>query len=508
MADETELSRFREQWKEEVTARALPPATSPSASVSGAEARSHKPRPPSFSHIRPSAKDSQIDGDDFADGLPVSGKHIPTSPPPRAARRPSLSVVGAPKSALEHYEKAVEKEGEGNLGESLKLYRQAFRMDDAVDKAYKDKHFPRAPAASVRDKGKDKSKDKGKATAAAQESTTQRPVPPGISELVASFAGLAIDPAPETALAAGDGAAAETEEDVETKKKFSLLAAVPFELLLHILRFVALADVASFSRLAQVCKGLCYIVGTEDRIWRDVCKAAFRRQVWDWNVSVGGKPPIDGVLGGDDFAASVEEDDDEEEKRTVPVDEELLRLYHGSWREMFHLRPRLRYNGIYISTCNYHRSGGHSGTSLSWDTPVHIVTYFRYLRFYPDGTLLSLLTTHEPATVVYSLSKPALATALHDWAAHVARGRWRISVDGQVDVETEAQNLPRYLFRMQLRIKNARGRMNTTRGNAKLNWEGFWSWNKLTGDLGTFEGRNDKPYFFSRVAAVEKEGGF
>jgi F-box protein 9 len=33
-----------------------------------------------------------------------------------------------PRSALEHYEKAVERESQGNLGDSLDLYRKAFRV--------------------------------------------------------------------------------------------------------------------------------------------------------------------------------------------------------------------------------------------------------------------------------------------------------------------------------------------------------------------------------------------
>jgi F-box protein 9 len=33
-----------------------------------------------------------------------------------------------PVTALEHYEKAVEREAAGNLGDSLRLYRKAFRV--------------------------------------------------------------------------------------------------------------------------------------------------------------------------------------------------------------------------------------------------------------------------------------------------------------------------------------------------------------------------------------------
>lgn len=429
----------------------------------------------------------------------------PLLPPPR---RPSFPAgdSGFPRSALEHYEKAVEKETEGDLGESLKLYRKAFRMDDGVDKSYKEKYFRRPPQVD--------SKDKGKAAARADPalSSSHPPATTAISELVASFSGLGIEAVARPGQSDGAGEA----------KLFSLLASVPSELLLQILRFLALADVAAFGRLAQVCRRLCFVVASEERIWAELCARTFARQAWDWKVDVSGQRLVPDASAAVAPQEPAEDDDGEpaeaEECRAVPVDERELVRFNGSWREMFRLRPRLRSNGIYISTCNYHRPGGHAGTSLSWGTPVHIVTYYRYLRFYPDGTLLALLTTDAPADVVHAFSKPALIPAhlraqtlpgappplaAHSWAPHVSRGRWRIDGDGRVDIETEAPNLPRYLFRMQLRVRNVKGR-----GAVKLAWEGFWSWNKLTDDLAVFEGRNDKPFFFSRVASIEREEGF
>lgn len=501
MADESELSHFRQQWKDEVTARSkVGPTSSPSSST--ARPPAHRPRPPSFSHTRPAATRPSEDDDE----LPASTFASPPSPPPPPPRRPSFSTRDSafPRSALEHYEEAVKKETEGDLGESLKLYRKAFRMDDGVDKSYKDKYFRRS------------SQDKDKAAARADLAlgrAHQLPATAAISELVASFSGLGIEPA------AGPG----QSDSAEEAKLFSLLASVPSELLLHILRFLALADVAAFARLAQVCRRLCFVVASEERIWAELCRRTFARQAWDWRVDVSGhhlvpdaSPAVVGrAEDGDGDGEPAEAED--EERRAVPVDELELVRFNGSWREMFRLRPRLRSNGIYISTCNYHRPGGHTGTSLSWGTPVHIVTYYRYLRFYADGSLLSLLTTHAPADVVHAFSKPALTpahlraqtlpgaplpSAAHGWAPNVSRGRWRIDSDGRVDVETEAPNLPRYLFRMQLRVRNVKGR-----GAVKLAWEGFWSWNKLTDDLAVFEGRNDKPFFFSRVASIEREEG-
>ncbi|EDN07181.1 conserved hypothetical protein [Histoplasma mississippiense (nom. inval.)] len=48
--------------------------------------------------------------------------------------------------------------------------------------------------------------------------------------------------------------------------------------------------------------------------------------------------------------------------------------------------------------------------NISWNTPIHIVTYYRYLRFYPDGSVISLLTTTEPVDVVRYISKKNLET--------------------------------------------------------------------------------------------------
>jgi F-box protein 9 len=419
-----------------------------------------------------------------------------------------------PQSALEHYEAAVEHEASGDLGESLKLYRQAFRLDDRVDKVYKEKYFPAVKKTVDSAIAAVKAGDKEKGAAKKEKEEGM----PSMSELVKSFASLGIEA--ERKPVVGGQKETETTEEEEGEKKFCLLAEVPGELLLQILRHLALTDVAAYVRLGQVCKHLCYVVSSEESIWAEVTRRTFKKQVWDWKVEVDGTElpepePFPEELA-EVFEEEAEESDGElaegEPERIIPVDNEELERYNGSWKEMFHLRPRLRFNGVYISTCNYHRAGGHMGSALTWGTPVHTVTYYRYLRFYPDGTLLSLLTTHGPAEVVYLFSKPSLlpaalkghptTSAIAQWAPYVSRGRWRLDHEGRVDIETEVRNLKRYLFRMQFRVRNVKGR-----GAVKLNWEGFWSWNKLTDDLAAFEGRNDKPFFFSRVVAAEKEMG-
>lgn len=352
------------------------------------------------------------------------------------------------------------------------------QMDAKVDTQYQEKYFPRPPAGSPSPSApKDKSTSNPPVPSTAPNSahhSSEVVLPPAstkeVSVLIASFAHLAILPALPPQL---EDAGIEVERAV-----FSPLTTLPSELLLHILRVLAVTDVASFSRCAQVCKALAFLVATEQSIWRDVCSATFRRMLWDWGCQVNGGELINRtLLDGDGDGPSPE--------RVVPADDAVVHGYGGNWRTMFTGRPRIRFNGIYISTCNYVRSGASHG---GWNTPVHIVTYYRYLRFYPAGTVVSLLTTAEPADVVHALGSatPTPAPA-PPWAKYVSVGRWRLDPEGRVDVETEppAGSMDRYLFRMQMRVRGVRagGRMGASN---KLVWEGFWSWNRLTDDLAEF----------------------
>lgn len=353
-------------------------------------------------------------------------------------------------------------------------------MDAKVDTQYQEKYFPRAPA------GSSAPKDNPPAPSTASNSahhSSAAVLPPAstkeVSVLIASFAHLTIPPALPPQLED-----AEVEQDV-----FSPLTTLPSELLLHILRNLAVADVASFSRCAQVCKALAFLVATEQSIWRDVCSATFRRMLWDWGCQVNGDELINRtLLDGEGDGEGDGDDDSPSPGRVVPTDDAVLHEYGGNWRTMFTARARIRFNGIYISTCNYVRSGAsHSG----WNTPVHIVTYYRYLRFHPAGTVVSLLTTAEPTDVVHALGcvTPAPAPA---WTKYVSVGRWRLDPDGRVDVETEppSGSMDRYLFRMKMRVRSARAGGRSGASN-KLIWEGFWSWNRLTDDLAEFSLRWD-----------------
>lgn len=174
---------------------------------------------------------------------------------------------------------------------------------------------------------------------------------------------------------------------------------------------------------------------------------------------------------------------------------------------------------IRSSTVNYQRPGASSLNSLSWNSPIHIVTYYRFIRFLRDGTCISLLTTSEPADVVPYLHMEHVHKNHGNLPSAPMKdallGRWRLSgptipslhpstedgegsagpeKEGTLYVET-AGVTPKYLYKMILSVGNA-GRAAK---NNKLSWQSYWSYNKLTDDWGEFGLKNDRPFYWSRV---------
>ncbi|KAK6214777.1 F-box domain-containing protein [Colletotrichum tabaci] len=496
---DSELESFRQQWRSELNTKKTIPELQTSQSRRKAPAFS-KPSAPAESSRVAAAKRSQLEEDEeYARSL-VFDEPTPLPSGPS-------SVQSAPQeakelvSALDHFEEAVEKEAIGSLGDSLKLYRKAFRMDSRVDLAYRKKHFP-AVAAKVAQPSASDAQAAGP-TAAGKPSDAQQQT---IGELIASFSGLSVAAAPPP-----------VEGDPEPPCP---IAEMPQEILVHIFKDVAVLDVGDFVRLSLVCKRFAYVVATEQQIWRCVClgpEFGFSGMHYHWQRGVSWEP-----LGQEEDTTDLEYVTmeelarrrwDENEATTFAL---LPDIYSSSWQSMFRHRPRIRFNGCYISTVNYIRPGQANANQITWNSPVHIVTYYRYLRFFRDGTAISLLTTDEPASVVHYMTRELLEQHRGAAAAHLPsvvmqhglRGRWRLSsaldhpdaplneTEGDLFVETEGVGV-KYTYRMYLEVRSA-GKGKGAR-NTKLMWKGFYSYNKLTDDLGEFALKNGKPFFFSRV---------
>jgi F-box protein 9 len=133
-----ELESFREQWRREVRERNPAAGNQLSqrpahAQVAGASLAVPHPGPvsrhPELSRKATGKKPAHQDDDD--EFVPTQTFEDPEVTSTRASKDEDSRVQsgeGELVSALDHYEKAVEKEAIGSLGDSLKLYRKAFRV--------------------------------------------------------------------------------------------------------------------------------------------------------------------------------------------------------------------------------------------------------------------------------------------------------------------------------------------------------------------------------------------
>ncbi|GAB0097815.1 F-box only protein 9 [Sergentomyia squamirostris] len=137
---------------------------------------------------------------------------------------------------------------------------------------------------------------------------------------------------------------------------------LPPEIILCIFKWVISRDLdmRSLDQLSRVCKGF-YICARDSELWRQACSRI-------WGVSVG-SPTALGFL---------------------------------TWRQMFQERYRLNYHGCYISKTSYLRYGENSFQDQFY-RPVHLVEYYRYMRFFPEGRVLMLTTSEEPIHCVGKL---------------------------------------------------------------------------------------------------------
>ncbi|KAI1739090.1 hypothetical protein F4680DRAFT_422821 [Xylaria scruposa] len=574
---QSELESFRRQWQEEVSSRTkrpaptIPtpaPAPAPSSTSASGSRPTHRPGPssagtnkPPRRHEPPShtkgptsvGKIGQLDDDD-EDYVPAPVfEGDGSSVPKKGGHTLDEEKTKEPKTALDFYEHAVERETTGKLGDSLQLYRKAFRMDEGVDRKYRDKHFagrwgkqaaqqqqqqinPSNAAATVPNTAHHSLEGSGGGGGGSGEVA----IPLSFPELIASFASLKVEGAPPEC------------EGVDPPP--CPIAALPDEILVHILRDVATADVGDFVRLSQVCRRLAYLVATEDQIWRRVCigsEFGFGGMHRHFQSSITWEPlSLSEALVESEAETEVEAAEgiysleDLQHRRAAAAHATTLSLYrnvaaggYATWQSMFRRRPRVRFNGCYISTVNYIRPGVNSGQHLTWNTPVHIVTYYRYLRLFRDGTAISLLTTDEPAHVVHHLTKeniPSHRGSAHHQHQHqhlpqpvmssALKGRWRLSSAGDspslntpnnsnpknpatvteseesdLYIETEGAVGAKYTYRLDLSLQSAGRKQSSATRNNKLVWRGFWSYNRLTDDWAQFTLKNDKPFFFSRV---------
>ena len=98
-----------------------------------------------------------------------------------------------------------------------------------------------------------------------------------------------------------------------------------------------------------------------------------------------------------------------------------------SWQDMYAQRPRLLFHGVYISKTSYMREGEPVSrcqcvcvvwSCVVWQgmdrnySPYHLVEYYRYMRFFPDGTVQAITSSDDPQHVRCLPRPPSRITSL------------------------------------------------------------------------------------------------
>uniref|UniRef100_A0A0B7AJ98 F-box only protein 9 n=1 Tax=Arion vulgaris TaxID=1028688 RepID=A0A0B7AJ98_9EUPU len=164
----------------------------------------------------------------------------------------------------------------------------------------------------------------------------------------------------------------------EYDQKMTHISCLPVELIVYILHWVVSSDLdlRSLEMFSLVCHGF-YVCAREERVWKKACQ-----KVWGANLG-------------------------------------SVKKYNGSWRRMMIERPHLLFDGCYISKVTYVRQGEQGMDSFY--RPYHLVEYFRYVRFFPDGQMLMLVSPEEP---LQSLTKLRYQNSK---VAGILKGGYRLS---------------------------------------------------------------------------------
>ncbi|KAJ3763829.1 hypothetical protein EV360DRAFT_32783 [Lentinula raphanica] len=358
------------------------------------------------------------------------------------------------RSAVSIYREAVLHEQRGELEEALQLYRAAFRREAKVDILYEREEMLGAIIAQ-------------QIVASASSPEKAEPLDPLITPKVV-LAGNGLG----SVLHSFPQELAFEPEDEDEPIYFSLL---PDEMIIHILKIL---DPSSLERFASVNRK-ARIISLDSSIWRKLVQETYK------------PPQIPLLPDGPNFL------------------ELLSEQYLYDYRRLYIEHPRIRLDGVYIAVCHYIRPGL---SENSWVNVTHLITYHRYLRFFPNGQVISLLTNEEqPPAHVIPLLKPTLRGL-----KGLFFGNWHLSgntivlsnlIDASshslthVDFSSPASVADllrrptiRYIFTMNLTLlSRPLGRWN------KMDIASYDSVNLETGEASPVALKHERPFWFSKV---------
>ncbi|KAI8341883.1 hypothetical protein BC941DRAFT_175453 [Chlamydoabsidia padenii] len=347
--------------------------------------------------------------------------------------------------AMEKYIEGVQLEKQGSHSQALTCFQQAFKLDPDVDVTYSYQKRRKSSSASsssslFSSKTEEDEQDTGHVTTITVSSAYY-----SIDDLI-------------------DHICQEEDLSYHPLKKLRpvWIAKLPDEIIVHILCHLVLQSLGSVAQFALVCRSF-FLLTRSATLWRAACESLFSN-------------PAMTFMQAEQYQSSI-----------------VHQSFEGQWLRMIKERPRIRYDGVYIATCQYVRPGA---SDTAWTRPVHLVTYYRYLRFFPDGRVLNFISNDEPIQVVHlmvpSFTKRQFFRGTFSWDGHT-----------QVRIQMKEDGRDGEAFVMNLQIKHPYGHKSATKRRFyKLAWDSYTSRKVNQGDegpLNTYNIELMKPFIFSAV---------
>lgn len=368
--------------------------------------------------------------------------------------------------AFNLFELATEKEKIGKLNDASDYYWKAFKLDEKVDLKYREKYFEVL-------KEENEKLNNGMINGIKKDFVPIKYVKPlelnkgEIIKLLDSFAHCEFNP--------------------EDEEKPVLINKLPFEVIENIIEILIVTDTPSWINFSLICKKMAFHGFRDKNIWSKLSGIVYSRQNYG--------------------------DEDEEKFK------KLIKIQWGvNNYQMLNERPYLKYRGVYISKVSYMKEGARSENSNSWNLPYKIITYYRYYRFYSDGTCLKIITIFEPKKVIPKLRKgykvnedielineererismntiesPVDNYNNRNWF-RIFKGTYNITLQG--DVETNCDGpVEKYRFIDKFKIVNS-GKYHR---HNKLEWVDLGFYDTINHSYSSLNRDNEKDFIFSRV---------
>ncbi|KAL1577190.1 F-box protein 9 [Candida albicans P76067] len=429
----------------------------------------------------------------------------------------SDSLSSLDQQAISLFEQAIKKESQGLMSDAVDLYRKSFKINEQVDKLYRSIHLPNALHKLQNERGKnyitkvdehkvakinvDKLLDSFRHVEAVAPDFLNGELSGFEGESTIKFANMNINHHHHH----------HHHHDMVAAAVVSPLVHLPNDIWTYILEILIHCSPESWFKMSITCKKFAYLGFGQSTIWREICQLIYPYQKYEENQFYLQNPTLTSSIDDLDLP--------------IPLNQlQILPQYNDSWKFMLHNRPFIKFLGCYISVVNYYSEGGKAEFSNAWSNPVKTITYYRYLRFYRDGTVVKVLSVLPPDQVVPYLSKhnkvlPSSISELgkpiflHDEnkeSHKIYLGKWTISSTGEIHIIIENGSVSYLTFHYWFQIKSL-GHINK---HAKLTWVRYNSVRKPTqtitadgeetiddrvGEIMEFSIRNEKAFKFSRV---------